>query len=223
VDANQFDAQLNTFSVAFWWMPTTGEYGPALGFGDYEYHQRLATMFGLHYTRSREDSQSQPNQDDFENSQIRLSDGTRIFQAGAFETDGQIRKATYQMLDFDAGFKYRGWSLEGEYYARWVGDFQTVGFIPVTSLFDHGFQVQASTMLIRDTLQFYVAGSKVFGQYGHPWDFSTGVNWYPFARREMHINMQGIYLRRSPVGGSSYPYIVGGNGWLFNTDFIITF
>jgi hypothetical protein len=39
----------------------------------------------------------------------------------------------------------------------------------------------------------------------------------------MHINMQGIYLRRSPVGGSSYPYIVGGNGWLFNTDFIITF
>jgi len=152
-----------------------------------------------------------------------LSDGTQIFQAGAFNTDGQIRKATYQMLDLNAGFKYRGWSLEGEYYFRWVGDFQTVGFIPVTSLYDHGFQLQASTMVLRDSLQLYAAGSKLFGQYGDPWDFSIGLNWYPFLRREMHVNMQGIYMRNSPVGGTSYPYLVGANGWIFNTDIIVTF
>ena len=34
---------------------------------------------------------------------------------------------------------------------------------------------------------------------------------------------QGIYLNHSPVGGISYPYIVGGNGWLYNTDVIVTF
>jgi hypothetical protein len=94
----------------------------------------------------------------------------------------------------------------------------------VTSLFDQGFQLQGSVMLWRDVLQLYATGSKVFGQYGK----SVGCVGGPetgtrFARREMHVNLQGIYLRRSPVGGSSYPYIVGGNGWLFNTDFIITF
>jgi hypothetical protein len=127
------------------------------------------------------------------------------------------------MLDLNAGLKYRGWSLEGEYYARWVGDFQVVGDIPVTSLFDQGFQLQASAMILRDRLQGYLAGSKIFGQYGDPWDFTIGANWYPFARREMHVNVQGVYLRRSPVGGLSYPYVVGGNGWLFNTDIIVTF
>jgi hypothetical protein len=223
VDAGQLDSDFGTVSGALWWMPTTGEFGPALGFGDYEYHEKFATLLGVHYTRSREDSQSQPNTDEAENTQIRLSDGTQIFQPGAFGTDGQIRKATYQMLDLNAGFKYRGWSLEGEYYFRWVGDFQTVGIIPVTSLFDHGFQLQASTMLLRDRLQLYASGSKLFGQYGSPWDFTFGFNLYPFLRREMHINMQGIYMKNSPVGGLSYPYQVGGNGWIFNTDIIVTF
>ena len=127
------------------------------------------------------------------------------------------------MTAVNAGFKYRGWALEGEYYARWVGDFQTIGVIPVTSLFDQGFQIEASTMIVPKQLQLYAAGSKIFGEYGDPWDFTIGLNWFPFSRKEMHINAQGIYLRRSPVGGTSYPYVVGGNGWVFNTDFIITF
>lgn len=223
VSASQLDNEFNTLSGSVWWMPTTGEYGPLEGVGDYEYHENLATRLGIHYTRSREDSQEQPSINAFENSQIRLSDGTLIFQPGAFGTDGQIRRATYQMLDANAGFKYRGWSLEGEYYVRWVGDFQTIGTIPVTHLFDQGFQVQASTMLVRDKLQFYLTGSEIIGQYGDPWDGTVGLNWYPFSRREIHINAQGTYLWRSSVGGAAYPYIVGGTGWFFNTDFIITF
>ena len=223
VAASQLDAEINTFSGAIWWMPTTGEFGPAIGFGDFEGHEKLATLFGVHYTRSREDKQSQPNADDIENSQIRLSDGTLLFSPNAFDTGGQVNKATYQMADLDWGFKYRGFSLEGEYYFRWVNDFDTTGFIPVSSLFDHGFQLQASTMLLRDTLQFYASGSKLFGQYGNPWDLTLGLNWYPFLRREMHVNLQGIYMRRSPVGGLSYPYQVGANGWIFNTDIIVTF
>lgn len=223
IAASQLDAQLNTIAGALWWMPTTGEYGPALGFGDFEAHEKPATMFGLHFTRSREDKQSQPSVDDIDNSQIRLSDGTLFFSPNAFNTGGQVNRATYQMFDANAGLKYLGWSLEGEYYVRWITDFRTTGFIPVSSLFDHGFQVQASAMLIPKRLQAYVAGSKVFGEYGNPWDATLGLNWYPFSRREMHVNTEAIYLDRSPVGGVSYPYIVGGNGWLFNTDFIITF
>ncbi len=223
VAASQLDAEPNTISGAIWWMPTTGEFGPATGFGDFEGHDKLATLFGVHYTRSREDKQSQPDTDAIENSQIRLSDGTLLFSPGAFNTAGQVNKATYQMADLEAGFKYKGFSLEGEYYLRWVNDFNTTGFIPVSSLFDHGFQLQASAMILPKQLQAYVAGSEVFGQYGTPWDVSAGLNWYPFNRREVHVNVQGIYDYHSPVGGLSYPYIVGGTGWIFNTDVIITF
>jgi hypothetical protein len=223
VAASQLNAEFNTLSGAIWWMPTTGEFGPAIGFGDFEGHDKLATLFAVHYTRSREDKQSQPGVDDIENSQIRLSDGTLLFSPNAFNTGGQVNKATYQMADLEGGFKYQGFSLEGEYYVRWINDFDTTGFIPVSSLFDHGFQLQASAMILPKQLQAYVASSEVFGQYGTPWDTSVGLNWYPFKRREVHINAEGIYDSHSPVGGLSYPYIVGGNGWIFHTDAIITF
>jgi hypothetical protein len=223
INAVQLPPTFSTYSAALWWMPTTGEFGPAIGFGDYEYHEKPATMFGIHYTQSPETKQEQPNVNDFENSQIRLSDGTLLFSANPFNTGGTIEKADFHMADVDAGIKYLGFSLETEAYARWVNNFETIGPIPVTSLFDKGFQVQASAMAVPKVLQFYAAGSKIYGQYGDPWDLTLGMNLYPFARREIRINSEGIYLWHSPVGGSSYPYIVGGTGWLFNTDFIIAF
>ncbi|MFL5236909.1 MAG: hypothetical protein ACJ8EL_04790 [Rhizomicrobium sp.] len=223
VSANQLDNDFSTVSGALWWMPTTGEYGPALGFGDFEGHEDVATLFGVAYTRSREDKQSQLNTGSFENTSIRLSDGTQLFAPNAFNTDGQVNRATYQMLDLNAGVKYEGFSLEGEYYARWISDFRTTGFVPVSNLFDQGYQLQASAMAIPRQLQVYAAGSQVFGQYGKPWDATVGLNWYPFDRREVRINSQATYMFHSPVGGISYPYIVGGTGWIFNTDFMIAF
>ncbi|HTW33279.1 MAG TPA: hypothetical protein VMD53_01585 [Rhizomicrobium sp.] len=223
IDAAQLPPTFSTYSVALWWMPTTGEFGTGLGFGDYDYHEKPATMFGIHYTQSPETKQEQPNVNDFENSQIRLSDGTLLFSANPFNTGGTVEKADYHMADANAGIKYLGWSLETEAYARWINNFETIGPIPVTSLFDKGFQVQASAMAVPKELQFYAAGSKIYGQYGDPWDLTLGLNWYPFSRREMHINTEGIYLWHSPVGGPSYPYVVGGTGWICNTDFIVTF
>ena len=38
VDAGKLDSGLNAYSGAVWWMPTTGEYGPGEGFGDFEHH-----------------------------------------------------------------------------------------------------------------------------------------------------------------------------------------
>ena len=91
VDAVQMDNTFNTVSGALWWMPTTGEYGPAQGLGDFEYHDDPATLFSAHYTRSREDRQSQPGADDFENTQIRLSDGTIIFAGVRIRLEGLRR------------------------------------------------------------------------------------------------------------------------------------
>ena len=218
VSASQLDFGLNTVSGTLYWMPTTGEYGPGWGFGDFEYHQDVATLLGVHFTQSREDAQSQPNTNSIENSQIRLSDGTVIFQPNAFGTDGRITKATYQMLALDAGVKYRGWSLDGEYYFRWVKDLEVVGSVPVTDLYDHGFQVLASTMIKPKLLQAYVMGSKVFGEFGDPWDIAFGLTYFPFERKQVRVNAEGIYMNRSAIGYTAVPYVVGGTGWVWSLN-----
>ena len=223
VSATQLDDGFNTVSGALWWMPTTGEYGPGEGLGDYEFHQDVATLFGIHFTQSYEDAQGQSEEEGFENSQIRLSDGTLLFSTDPFMTGGDIRKATYQMAALNGGFKYQGWSLEAEYYHRWVDNFSATGPLPVSSLEDEGFQLQGSTMVIDKTLQAYAAYSKIQGEYGNPSDFTLGLNWFPFMRKEVRMSVQGLYLDDSPVGYSSVPFAVGGNGWVFSTDLIVAF
>ena len=223
VDAGELDSNLNTVSGALWWMPTTGEFGPADGLGDFEHHDVAATLFAVNYTRSREDRQSQPGLDSFENTQIRLSDGTVIFQADPFGTGTAVNKATYQMIATSAAVKYRGWSLDGEYYWRLVDDFWATGPMPFEEMNDHGFQLQGSYMVLPQSLQAYVSGSKIYGEFGDPWDTALGMNWFPMKRRELRVNLQGLYLRNSPVGYASVPFAVGGNGWVFTTGLMLNF
>lgn len=61
------------------------------------------------------------------------------------------------------------------------------------------------------------------GEYGDPWDVALGVNWFPMKRRELRVNVQGLYMDESPVGYASVPFIVGGDGWLFTTDVMLNF
>src|SRR5205085_10554653 len=132
--------------AALTWMPSTGEFGPIAGFGDFEHHDKVATLLSAHYTRSTEDPQSQPNSESIENTQLRLSDGTLLFAVDAFGTPGKITDARYQILALDAGVKYKGYSLEVEYYSRWLDHFEVDGTIPVTDLYDSGLTVQAAAM-----------------------------------------------------------------------------
>lgn len=223
VNAGQLDAKINTYSGALTWMPTTGEFGPAAGFGDFEHHDEVATLLSAHYTRSTEDPQSQPNTEGIENTQLRLSDGTLLFAFDAFNTPGRITEARYQMMALNAGVKYKGYSLELEYYARWLDNFKVDGVIPVTHLYDTGVQVQASAMIIPKTLQFYVSASKIFGEYGNPYDVAVGINYFPFQRRDLRLNVMGLYVDRSPVGYTAYPVPVGADGFTFLSDFSLAF
>jgi hypothetical protein len=224
VSAAELDNMLNTWSGVVWWMPTTGEFGPASGFGDFEDHQRLATLFGAHFTYSRENAQGQPSVNDFENSQIRLSDGTLVFSPDPFGTGGSVKEADYHMAAANAGFKYRGWYLEGEYYWRWVNNFDVInGVIPVTSLYDHGYTLRASAMVVPRTWQAYVTASHIYGEYGDPSEFAVGATWYPFDRKEVRLNVQGLYLDHSPIGGNTVVAQVGGSGWVLSSDIIVVF
>lgn len=225
VDASQLDNDLNTFSGALIWTPTTGEFGRANGFGDFEGHEKLATRFAVHFTRSDENRQGQPDTEDFENSQIRVSDGSIIFAPGLFGEGIIIDDARYRMTSADAGVKYRGFALEGEYYWRFVDNFRGPGTedLSFEELNDTGFQLQGSAMLLPKTVQLYLGGSKVFGEYGDPWDFRLGVNWYPWKNTVVRMNAEYLQLSRSPVGALSLPFPVGGNGSVFHSNFMVYF
>jgi hypothetical protein len=222
VNAGQLPKHLDTYSSALAWMPTTGEFGQ--GFGDFEHHDKLATRLGFHFTHSRENKLSQPGTEDFQNTQLRLSDGSIIFTRNLFGPGITITDATYNMTSFDGGVKLHGLALEGEYYLRWLNDFRGIGGAEkLHGLFDHGFQVQASAMVVPKAFQIYAGGSPIFGQFGNPWNARSGVNWFPWKNRIFRWNNEAIYLYRSPVGALALPFPVGAKGWVYHSNFEMAF
>ncbi|PYS68902.1 MAG: hypothetical protein DMF69_18670 [Acidobacteria bacterium] len=220
VSASRIDNKFDTVSSALVWVPT-GEYGQDVG--DFEDHQRPTARLGVHFTRSTENKESQPTSDTFENTQLRLSDGTVIFTPDLFGPGTTITDARYQMLDFDGVLKYRGFAVEGEYYFRWLNNFKGPNTAGLASLYDHGFQLQASGMVVPKVLQFYGGASRINGQYGNPWDFRAGANWFPWKNKVVRWNTEWLYLKNSPVGYSSVPFAVGARGNVFHSTLELAF
>ena len=212
VSAAQLDNGLNTVSTSVQWLPTTGEFGLYGTFGDYDYHQKLATRVGAHFTHSVEDKQSQPGTDAIENSQIRLTDGSSIFTPNLFGPGTTVEKVTYKMVSLDAGFKKNGISVEAEYYWRWLDNYVGANVSGVPEISDVGYQLQTSAMPLPKVLQAYFSWSQIFGEYGDPWEVRGGANWYFLKQRGVRLNTELMHVNKSPVGYTNYPYPVGANG-----------
>lgn len=227
VSAARLDNKFSTVSTALVWTAGGGEFGQ--GYGDFEHHKTPATRLAFHFTRSDENKESQPNNDTFENTQLRLSDGTVIFTPDLFGPGITITDARYRMVDIDGGLKYRGVALEGEYYFRWLDNFKFAQpltpdqLLAVPNLFDRGFQLQASGMVVPRTLQLYGGFSRIDGQYGNPYDTRVGLNWFPWKNKVVRWNNEWLYLRNSPVGYSSVPFVVGGRGSVFHSSLELAF
>jgi len=221
VSAAQLDNGLNTVATGLVWTPTSGEFGA--GFGDFEHHDTLAARLAVHFTRSDETKQSQPSSNDFENTQIRLEDGSVVFTPNLFAQGTTVNTVTYKMAAFDSGLKYRGLSWDGEYFLRWLDHFTGPGTASLSPIFSHGFQMQGSAMLVPKTLQVYLGGSTLYGRYGSPWDFRTGVNVFPWHNKVLRWNSEFLYTNHSPVGYTSVPFALGATGPIFHTNVELAF
>lgn len=211
VGANQLDRGLGT-GITAWWMPTTKEFGPNGSYGDWDYHETLATRFGVSTARSRENRQLQANTSP-ENTQTKLADSLNVFDPGSLAHGVTVNELNYRVLAFDAGIKYRGIFAQTEYYNRWLGDFEADGPLPVDRIHDHGFYVQAAFFPIRKKLELYGATSRIFGDadagFGTASEFLVGSNYYWFDSRNVRTNVQVMHVDRSPVG-SVFGFYVGG-------------
>ena len=224
VSASQLDDTIDTWSVMLNWLPTTKEYGPLGAFGDFEHHEELATRLGVHFTHSTEDRQQQPGTESIENTQIRLTDGNVIFTPSLFGPGITVEKVRYEMASFDAGLKYKGYALEGEYYRRWLSDFVGPGVAAIDDITDDGYQLQASAMVLPSRLQAYVGLSEVFGDdFGDASELRFGFNYFPMAMRGLRLNGEWMILDSAPLGYAAFPYPVGANGDVINVNFEYNF
>jgi len=129
----------------------------------------------------------------------------------------------YRMSSLDGGLKYKGLSLEAEYYWRWLRDYEGLNVSAVPDINDHGYQIQASAMPIPKLLQVYFGNSGVYGKYGDPWEVRFGTSVYPVKQRGFRVNAEVIHINHSPVGYTAYPMPVGATGNVFHVNWEMNF
>lgn len=202
-----------SYGASVWWMPTTHEFGPRGGYGDWEWHDKLATRFGLGYAMSPENRQTSATTGPPNNTTLRLADSLNLFDTDSLATGVTVQSADYQVVSVDAGFKLRGIFLQAELYNRWLDKFVADGPLPVTQIHDLGFYVQAAFFPVPKKLELYAATSQVYGDkaagFSNCNEYLAGANYYPFDSRNYRVNLQVIDVNRSPVS-STFGYYVGG-------------
>jgi hypothetical protein len=201
------------YAASLWCTPTTHEFGPNGSFDDWEYHTKLATRFGVSGTTSREDSFDDKISNLPENTTIRLADAVNVFETGALAPGVSVQKLRYRLLSADAGMKYRGVFLQGAYFLRVLEQIKADGRLPVSSVVDQGFYLQAAFYPVKHKLELYGATSWVFGDedagFQTQHEYLGGANWFFTTTREVRLNAQLIRVNRSPVS-SSFGYYAGG-------------
>jgi hypothetical protein len=225
VKASQLDRKFSYGGTLFW-MPTTHEFGPRGAYGDWEWHEKAATRFGVSAFTSPEqsfnDSGSNP-----QNKTLRLADSVNLFETGALAPGVTIDTADYRVLAVDAGVKWRGFFLQAEYYQRWLDNFAANGLLPVSEIRDTGFYAQASFYPVRHKLELYGITSQIYGDedagFGDSSEYGVGMNWYPFPTRNHRLNLQLLDVNKSPVS-STFGYYTGGqDGWTLASSFSVFF
>ena len=217
------DTRDMAYSLSLWTQPTTGEFGPRGGFGDLEHHTKLATQFGMSTATSHESRYAQLNAPP-NATQIRLSDGVFPFEAGALADTVTVERLRYQVISFDAGAKYRGFSFQGEFSYRVLSEFEATGPLPESSLRDKGFFVEAMQMVVPKKLGIYGVASYVFDDFDRkPWEMGGGASFYPYGTRNWRLNLHVLHVEKSPAGSNFGYYAAGQTGTVISlgTDILL--
>jgi len=219
------DGRGMSYSGSVQWMPTTGEFGPRGGFGDLEYHDKLASRFGASYAYASDEYRGAPNtQPNPNETQLKLSDGVLAFETGALADGVTVDYLAYSEFAIDAGLKYRGWSFQSEYYQRKLFDFVADGPLPLSSVTDRGFQAQLGYMVVPHHVLLYTSGGYVWDQFNrHPYEISPGVSWYPAGTRSWRLNLHTINVYKTPAGSTFGYYASGQTGWTYSLGTDILF
>jgi len=225
ISSTKIDTHL-LYSGSVWWEPL-GDYGePGKSrnmYDDYFASEKMRIRVGTAFTSSREDRFSNLDQSSPENTSLHNSDGVLTFSTGAFATGVTVQKATYQMWAIDGGIKWNGLAINGQYYFRWIDDFDADGPIPIDSTYDHGFELSASYFIFPKELAVYARGSAVNGEFGDSWEYAGGVKWHFLPTERMWLTGELMRVHKAPYSGAFTPYTSGLTGWVPMIQAILAF
>ncbi len=215
ISANKIDTKLLT-SGSVWWEPLGdfGEPGKARNmYEDYFASKDVRVRLGTSLTRSPEDRFSNLDQSNPDNTALYNSDGVLTFSTGAFAPGVTLENATYRMWAIDGGLKYNGLAINGQYFFRWLNDFKADGPLPVSSTFDHGFELSVSKFVIPRKLILFTRGSMVVGQFGNSHEYAGGFKWHFLPVERLWLSGELMRVWKVPYGAAFTPYTAGMTGW----------
>jgi len=216
VSAAKIDTNL-LLSGDVWWEPL-GEFAPpgksVNMYDDYFSEKKVRVRIGSSFTRSREDRFSNLDVTSPENTSMHNSDGVLTFSTGAFAPGVTVDKALYKMWAVDWGAKYDGLAVNGQYYSRWVNEFEANGPLPLESMFDHGFELSGGKFVVPKKLNLYARGSYVFGEFNNSYEWGGGFKWHFLPTERIWLQGEVMKVYRVPYGGTFTPYTAGLSGWM---------
>jgi hypothetical protein len=225
ISANKIDTHL-LFSASAWWEPLGAYAEPGKSrnmYDDYFATDRVRVRFGTAFSRSREDRFSNLDQSSPENTSLYNSDGVLFFSTGAFAPGVTIDQATYRMWAIDAGMKWNGLAVNGQYFMRWLSDFEADGLLPLESTFDRGAELSASYFVTPKTVAVYGRGSWVRGEFGDSHEYGGGVKWHFLPTERLWFNTELFRINRAPYSGAFTPYTAGMTGWVPMVQTVLAF
>jgi hypothetical protein len=225
ISANKIDTHLAT-SASLWWEPlgAYGEPGKSRNmYDDYFASKTVRVRIGTAFTRSREDRFSNLDQSSPENTSLYNSDGVLTFSTGAFAPGVTVNVATYRMWAIDGGVKYNGLAINGQYFTRWLSDFDADGPLPIASTLDHGAELTVGYFVKPKTTMVYGRGSWVRGQFGDSHEYGGGVKWHFLPTERLWVNAELFKIDRAPYSGAFTPYTAGMTGWVPMLQTVLAF
>lgn len=216
----QVDDQL-TYSASMWWHPL-GDFGK--GFADLAYHEDPVVQVGHSFTYSPTEPIQATGAPRLEQRAFRLSDGSRLVSAGVLAPGVTLNKFDVYLYAVDFALKYRGWSVNSEYYFRWLQDFKTSGgSIPFRKLYTDGFYADVGYMVLKKKLELVGRISAVDGFFGDAWEYAAGVNWYVNGSVSNRLTFDVTVLDGNPASSSSPGFEVGMDGIMYRLQWDVGF
>ena len=200
------------YSANTWWEPL-GDFGSL--YSDLDFREQLAVRTGASLTASRQ-SATQFDSQAPEETFIRLSDGTDLTTIGALAPGVQVTDYSLYLATIDGATKYRGISLSGEYFLRWLTDISGDG--PIAGdrrdLFDHGLHVQAGAFVVPKRFELFARSSAVFGPFGNGSEYAGGFNVFFRGTENWRFTFDVTRVIDSPAAQIRTGYEAGATGYL---------
>jgi hypothetical protein len=218
ISASKIDHNL-AYSATVWY--DHNQFGKP--WNDYESHQAVALRVGTAFTFAREDRLSDLSTASPENNATFISDGNLLFATGSLAPDVTVSLANFYLWAADLGIKYRGLAFNVEFALRWLNEFEADGPLPLTRMFDWGFEASLGYFVLPRKLETYLRSSVVAGEFATGVEGAVGVHFYPFGTRQVWLSAEVIGIEDSPFGSVLYIYSAGQTGVLVPVQFLLRF